>query len=177
MRRALVVALVLLVIAWLTYRVTRNESVPHPVAAPDSAQAGLKAATLYFAAPDGSGLFEESRELLDRGTLHERVATLVSELDRGPRGGGVAALPPGTAVLRVYLDDQGLMTLDLNRAFQQGFSGGSTAEYLAIASLVRTLAANVPGVRRLQITCGGAPLSTLGGHVPLGRPLDVSDWP
>jgi hypothetical protein len=68
------------------------------------------------------------------------------------------------------------MTLDLSRAFQQGFRGGSTAEYLAIASLVRTVSANVPGVERILITCGGAPMSTLGGHIALDRPLDVTEW-
>jgi len=69
------------------------------------------------------------------------------------------------------------MTLDLSRAFVQGFHGGSTAEYLAIASLVRTIADNVPEVKRLLLVCGGEPLSTLGGHLPLDRPIDVSDWP
>jgi spore germination protein GerM len=104
------------------------------------------------------------------------VVALVDELNRGPREGGVAALPAGTAVLNVYADDDGLLTLDLTRAFLQGFQGGSSAEYLALASLVRTLGANMPEVRRVQIACGGAPLLTLGGHLPLDRPLEVTEW-
>ena len=107
--------------------------------------------------------------------LHERVAALVAELDRGPRGRGVAALPAGTAVLHVYLDDEGLLTLDLSRAFLQNFRGGSGAEYLAVASLVRTLGANEPEVRQVLIVCGGTPLQTLGGHLPLDRPFDVTE--
>ena len=69
------------------------------------------------------------------------------------------------------------MTLDLSRAFRQGFRGGSSAEYLAIASLVRTLGANLPELKRVRIVCDGEPISSLGGHLPLDQPLDVSDWP
>src|SRR5204863_8101472 len=105
------------------------------------------------------------------------VATLVGELDRGPTGPGAAALPPGTSLLHVFVDDEGLMTIDLSRAFQQGFRGGAQGEYLAVSSLVRTLAANVSGVKRVLIVCGGEPLATLGGHMPLDRPLDASELP
>jgi hypothetical protein len=87
----------------------------------------------------------------------------------------VAALPAGTSVLHVYLDERGLMTLDLSRAFQQGFQGGSNAEYLAVASLVRTIGANIPEVQRVLLVCGGNPLPTLGGHLPLDRPIEVGD--
>jgi hypothetical protein len=66
---------------------------------------------------------------------------------------------------------------DLSRSFVRGFRGGCGAEYLAVASLVRTLAANAPEVRRVLFVSGGEPLATLGGHVPLDRPVDVSDWP
>ncbi len=143
----------------------------------DTTSAGVRTVRLYFAAPDGDGLVVEPRDVPEQTELRDRVTTLVAELDRGPRGGGVGALPPGTAVLHVYLDDRGVMTLDLSRAFQDRFEGGTTAEYLALATLVRTLSANVDGVRRVQIVCGGAPIPTLGGHLPLDRPLDVAEWP
>ena len=76
----------------------------------------------------------------------------------------------------MYLDDRGLMTLDLSGAFRQGFHGGSNAEYLAIASLVRTISANIPQVKRVLIVCAGRPISTLNGHLPLDQPLDVAEW-
>jgi len=132
---------------------------------------------LFFAAASGERLVSESRELPESATLHEQVAALVGELDRGPTGPGVAALPPGTSLLHVYLDNEGLMTVDLSRAFQQGFRGGAGSEYLAVSSLTRTLAANVPEVKRVLIVCGGEPIATLGGHLPLDRPLDVSEMP
>ena len=132
---------------------------------------------LYFGAANGDSLVAEPREMIEPSGLHDRVVALVAELDRGPRGRGVAVLPAGTSVLRVFLDDRGLITLDLSGAFRQRFRGGSSAEYLAVASLIRTIGANVPEAKRVLIVCAGRPIPTLGGHLPLDRPLDVSDWP
>lgn len=178
-RRALVVTVALALFAGATWwwgRRGRPNEAPAPVAA-DSARAGVRSVQLYFAAPGGDSLVSEAREVVDAPDVGRRVRALVTELDRGPRGRGVAALPAGTTVLRCYLDDSGLLTLDLTGAFRQGFRGGSTAEYLAIASLVRTLGANVPEVKRVLVVCAGRPIATLGGHLPLDQPLDVQDWP
>lgn len=171
------VGLVLLAVGWFGWRARRERPIPAPPAAADSAAAGVRSVRLYFAAVNGDSLVAEPREVLAAESLRERVTALVAELDRGPRGAGVAAIPAGTAALHVFLDAHGLLTLDLSRAFQQGFRGGSCAEYLAVASLVRTLGANLPEVRRVRIVCGGRPVATLGGHIPLDQPLDVSDWP
>lgn len=176
-RRLLVLSVVLVAVAWFAFQWRQRPDAPPPVANADSTAAGVRSVRLYFAAPGGDSLVAELREVLEAATVHERVAGLVVELDRGPRSGGIAALPAGTAVRHVFLDDRGLLTLDLTRAFQQGFRGGSGAEYLAVASLVRTLGANLPEVRRVLIVCGGRPLATLGGHLPLDQPLDVNDWP
>jgi hypothetical protein len=178
MRRILAGLLVVAALAWAGWHWLRPAPPPPPPGnAADSSGAGVRSVRLYFASPSGDSLVAEPRELVEAANLHDRVATLVAELDHGPRGGGVAALPAGTSVLHVFFDDHGLLTLDLSRAFQQGFRGGTGAEYLAIASLVRTLGANLPEVRRILIVCGGEPLPTLGGHLPLDQPLDVSDWP
>jgi len=179
MRRLLIGALVIAVLAWAAWRWMHPPSGPAATgdSKPDSVSTGFKAVRLYFAAPSGDSLIGESRELAEAQSLHERVAALVGELDRGSSGSGLAALPAGTSVLRVYLDDRGLMTLDLSRAFQQGFHGGSSAEYLATASLVRTIGANLPEVKRVLLVCGGAPIASLGGHLPLDRPIEVSELP
>ena len=179
MRRVLIGALILAVLAFVAWRVTHRTRAPR-VAAPapaDTANAGVKAVKLYFGATDGDGLVTETREVMDASDVHTRIATLVEQLDRGPLHGGVAVLPAGTAVLHAYLDDRGLLTLDLSKAFVQGFHGGSTTEWLAVASLVRTLADNVPEVKRIELACGGTSIATLGGHLALDRPLEVSEWP
>jgi hypothetical protein len=177
-RRILVVLLVLAALVWAGQRWLRPANVAAPaVTAADSTAAGVRSARLYFAAPSGDSLVVEPRELVESAGLHDRVAALVAELDRGPRAGGVAALPAGTSVLHVFMDERGLLTLDLSRSFQQGFRGGAGAEYLAVASVVRTLGANLTGIKSVLIVCGGEPLATLGGHLPLDQPLDIADWP
>lgn len=177
-RRVLIVALILAVLAWVAVRWTERRSGPAgPPAAADTVSAGFRAVQLYFASPGADSLVGEPRELIEPATLHERVAALVRELDRGPSRGGVAVLPAGTSVRFAYLDPDGLLTVDLSRSFVQEFRGGAGAEYLAVASLVRTLSANVAGVKRVLMVCGGEPLATLGGHVPLDRPIDASDLP
>jgi hypothetical protein len=178
MRRLLIGLGIIAVLAWLTWRwaaiPTRK---PTLTAGVDSVGTGFKAVQLFFAAPSGDSLVSEAREMADVQGLHERVAALVQALDRGPTGRGVAALPAGTSVLHVYLDDRGRMTIDLSRAFRQRFRGGANAEYLAVASLIRTIGANLPEVRSVLLVCGGNSLSTLGGHVPLDQPIEVSALP
>jgi spore germination protein GerM len=178
MKRTLVGGLTFAVLAWAAWRFSVVGTPPEPTPVrPDSVSTGLRAARLFFASTDGDSLVSESRDLAESGVLHERVASLIAELARGPRGSAVTTLPAGTKLLHVYLDDQGLMTLDLSPEFTRGFHGGSTAEYMAVASLVRTLAVNVPEARRVLIKCGGQPLATLGGHVPCDQPFDVQEWP
>ncbi len=177
-RLALLLILALLAIAALAiWRLGRRETPPPAPPGVDTVSAGVHSVQLWFGAAEGDSLVREDRDVVEAAALHERVSELITELEHGPQHGGVRTLPGGTTLLHVYLDDRGLLTLDLSRAFQQNFRGGSGAEYLAIASLVRTAASNLPEVKRVMIVCGGAPLPSLGGHLPLDRPLDVSDWP
>ncbi len=171
----LVVLAAMAAAAWFGWRESRKRSDTAAIAAaePDTAQAGVRAMTLWFASPDGDSLVSEARELPEREGLHDRLASLVAALADGPARRGLPVLPVGTTVLHAYLADDGLLTLDLSRPFQQGFRGGTRAEVFAVDAIVRTLRANEPGVRSVLITCGGAPLATLGGHLPLDRPLPV----
>ena len=136
---------------------------------------GFRTARLFFAAADGESLVVETREQLETHNFHDRVASLVDELERGPKQRGLRTIPRGSAVLHAYLDDRGLLTLDLSRPFVDGFQGGSTAEYLAIASIARTITSNLPDVKRVMLVCGGLPLPTIAGHLPLDRAIDVAD--
>jgi hypothetical protein len=177
-RRVFVLLLLVAVLVAVTWFATRSPEEPSsgPPQA-DSMSTGFRSARLYFASANGESLVVETREQLETQNFHDRVASLVDELERGPKSQGLRTLPPGTAVLHAYLDDRGLLTLDLSRSFRDAFKGGAAAEYLAIASLTRTIAANLPEVKRVMTVCGGAPLPTLGGHLPLDRAIDVADLP
>jgi spore germination protein GerM len=146
-------------------------------ALPDTAGAGFRSARLWFVAPSGDRLVSEPREIIEQAALHDRVAFLLDGLARGPSGPGLTLLPAGTSLRRAFLDDHGLLTLDLSGAFRSGFRGGAGAEELAVGALVRTMGDNLPEVKRVQIVCEGAPLASLGGHLPLDRPLELTDWP
>jgi len=177
-RRVFLFALLVAGLAWITWLATRPpQTLEGRNLKPDSMSTGFKSARLYFASSSGESLMIETREQLESQNFHDRVAALVAELEQGPEARGLRTLPRGTTVLHVYIDDRGLLTLDLSRPFRDGFRGGSAAEYLAIASLTRTLAANLPEVKRVMLVCGGQPIPTLGGHLPIDRPMDVTDLP
>ena len=172
--RVLLALLALSVLAWMAWTFARTRLAPPDVApAPtDTTQTGMRAATLWFADDSGDSLVSEVRELPEQDGLHERLGQLVDALARGPEHRGVAVLPTGTSVLHAYLDDGGLLTLDLSRPFQQGFHGGSRAEDLVLGSLLRTIGSNLPEAKRVLVVCGGAPIASLGGHLPLDQPID-----
>lgn len=170
-----IVALLAAVLAWLGVRFAHRAAPERArVAAHDSTTAGFASVTLFFPAVSGDSLVAETRSVITQSDLRARVGELVTELARGATGPALALLPSGTAVLHAYLDDRGLLTLDLTPAFRDGFRGGSSAEYLDVTSLARTIAANVPEAHRLQLACGGEPLPTLGGHLSLAQPLDLT---
>jgi hypothetical protein len=177
LRALVIVTLGIAVLASAAWFFTHQDEPLPALPGVDSVGTGVQSVQLFFAAPAGDSLVSEPRDVVEGGTLHDRVASLIAELERGSKADGVKLLPEGTALRHAYLDERGLLIVDLTRAFQQNFRGGSGAEQLAIASLVRTLAANIEDVRQVRLVCGGAPLLSLGGHLPLDRPLDVSDWP
>jgi hypothetical protein len=176
-RRLILIGVVLIGVALLAQRMLEERRAEAPAEVfSDTTEAGLRPVTLLFASGAGDRLTSEVRELPEVGDLHARLATLVAALEQGPRQGGVRALPAGTQLMHAYLDEAGLLTLDLSPPFRQGFRGGARAEELALASLVRTIAANVPEAERIRLVCGGQPLATLAGHFPLDQPLDPDDW-
>jgi spore germination protein GerM len=171
--------LILAVLAWAAWRwsLRSGEVTAVNPAASDTAGTGFQSARLWFVARSGDSLVSEPREVIEQTGVHERVAALLGELVRGPTGAGLSLLPAGTTLRHAYLDERGMLTLDLSGAFRSGFRGGAGAEELAVGALLRTLGDNLPEVKRVVIVCEGVPLVSLGGHLPLDRPLELADWP
>jgi spore germination protein GerM len=82
-------------------------------------------------------------------------------------------LPAVAEVHDVYLVDPGLAVIDLNSAFADGHRSGILVEELTIASLARTLSANVPGINRIKILVDGKGRDTLAGHADISGFYDV----
>jgi hypothetical protein len=84
------------------------------------------------------------------------------------------ALAPGADVKDVYLLNGGIAIIDISPEFANGHRSGVFVEELTVASLVQTLAANVPGVTRVKILVDGKERETLAGHADLMSFYDVN---
>lgn len=82
-------------------------------------------------------------------------------------------LAAGAEVRQVFLVDPGMAVIDLNSAFVEGQVSGVLAEELTVASLIQTLATNMPGLTRVKILIDGKERETLAGHADLIGFYDV----
>lgn len=82
-------------------------------------------------------------------------------------------LPAGADIRDVYMVDPGLAVIDLNEALADGHRSGVLIEELTVASLVQTLAANIPGIGRVKILVDGKERETLAGHADLTQFFDT----
>jgi len=148
-----------------------EEAAP-PVAEGHAAGAGRRISVrLYFEAPDREGLLPEEREVAFSADLPRQLRTVVEELAKGSTTGLVSTLPPGTRVLEVFVQARGVAWVDLSSEATSGLPGGSKAELLTVYSVVNTLVTNFPAVSRVRIVVNDQPVTSLGGHVDLSRPL------
>ena len=77
-------------------------------------------------------------------------------------------------VRNVFLVDPGVAVIDLNSAFVDGQVSGVLSEELTIASMIRTLSVNIPGLGRVKFLVDGKERQTLAGHADLSNLYDVS---
>ena len=126
---------------------------------------------LFFQAADRSGLVIEERAVALAPELSRQVRTVVEELARGSRIGLQPTLPAATRVLDVFVSARGVAYVDLSKEVAQQHPGGSEAELITVYSVVNSLTANFPAVKRVQILVDDRPTPTLAGHVDLTRPL------
>lgn len=125
---------------------------------------------LYFAAPQGTYLVAEAREI--EGCLEETecLQETVQALVHGPVSELLPILPE-QALLRGVSVADGSATVDFSRELVDAHPGGSVSELLTVYGLADTLAANFPQVRQVRILVEGAPVETLKGHVDLRQPI------
>jgi hypothetical protein len=163
-------------LAWYFTRTAEREQ-PELATSEVDIPVGTRYVVLFFASAGADSLVSEGRQILESASVSQNVRSLIEELGRGPRDGQLRPLlPAGAEVKHVFFDEEGQAYVDFSPELASGFQGGSTAEYLLLASLVRTLSVNLPTVRSLTLTVGGRPTQTLGGHFPLGQSLLVGDW-
>jgi hypothetical protein len=126
---------------------------------------------LYFEAADQGGLVPEERSVPLAGDLARQIQTVIQELIRGSTTGLVPTLPPEAQVLEAFVSARGIAYVDFSPEIRQAALGGSQAELVAVYSIVNSVAANFPAVKKVQILIEDRPVTTLSGHVDLSRPL------
>ena len=103
-----------------------------------------------------------------------RSKQLLNTLLAGPVDPEARTLPPDAALLAFYLLPDGTAIADFSEAMATSIPSGIESEQLAVDSIARTLAANVPQVKQLKILIHGQEVDTLAGHLDLTQTFEVS---
>jgi spore germination protein GerM len=134
----------------------------------ESESGSKQSVTLYFPSSSNQGkLVAEVRSMTMAVNDSDRIRQIVLALIAGPTQGGGRPLPPSADVRAVFLTKEGIAYLDLSSSALSGFLPGIESETLAIYSIVDSLAANVPAVKKVKILVQGQEAETLDGHADL----------
>lgn len=124
-------------------------------------------ATLYFPALNEGRILPESRSLTWAQADTDRVRQVVLALAEGSHQGYGHVLAASTTVHAVFLAADGTAYLDLSNDILGDFIPGIESETLAIYSIVDSITANIPSVKRVQFLIQGQQVETLDGHADL----------
>jgi spore germination protein GerM len=128
-------------------------------------------ARLYYVSTDGTRLVGVDREVsYSEGPTALAQQIVNAQLAPVPAG-LVSAIPLGTTLRALYLDDKGDVFVDLSKEASTGHPGGSQNELLTIYTIVNALTANLPAVKSVQLLVDGKQVDTLAGHIDLRKPF------
>jgi hypothetical protein len=107
----------------------------------------------------------------------ERSRQLLLALIANPPTADQRTLPASTTLLGFYILPDGTAVADFSDSLSSETPSGILSESMAVNSIVQTLAANVPQLRRLKILIHGQEVDTLAGHVDLTGFFDLNPAP
>jgi len=144
-----------------------------PLAPPVSGP--MERVTLFIAHDEDGTLRPESAQIPMPSDRQQRAEELLRTLvSRYLEKNSTHPLGAGAEVRSVFLVDPGGAVIDVNSAFADTHRSGVLVEVLTVASLIHTVAANVPGISRVRILVDGKARETLAGHADLSSYYDVS---
>ncbi|MDD5564849.1 MAG: GerMN domain-containing protein, partial [Thermoanaerobaculaceae bacterium] len=163
--RPIVAALVVLGVLAAVVLLGRRHRAPAPPPAAEEATPAptpVPAALVLFFPGDDAMLHREAREVpeLPAG-VPARIKLVMEELVAGSHQGFAPAVPWGATVQAVFLDRDGNAWVDLTPPPADVVAGTDGELDLAYAA-VNSIAANCPGVRRVQLLFGGQQVATFG---------------
>ena len=126
---------------------------------------------LYFLGPNHRFLKAEERALVQQTGVVERASSILHALIEGPRGDLLPTIPAETGLLALYVTQDGIAYVDLDRAISDKHPGGSLSEMFTIFSIVNTLALNIPEIEAVKILIEGREAKTLAGHIDIRFPF------
>lgn len=150
----------------------RRELIQQAAAA--AAEPKAKARLFWAADPDDTSLAPVTVELPLSNNPVLRAKQVLNTLLAGPVDAELRTLPSDAELLAFYLLPDGTGIADFSENLATSTPSGIQSEQLAVDSLVRTLAVNVPQVQRLRILIHGQEVETLAGHVDLMEPFVVN---
>ena len=100
--------------------------------------------------------------------LNQVVTALIQETPPNFRN----TIPRGTELNEVYIDSQQTAYLDFSSHLIDGHIGGTTAEFLTVSAILKTVFDAFPDdIKQVQILIAGEEVETIAGHLDLSKPL------
>ncbi len=138
-------------------------------AALQSAKGTEQTITLYFPSDDEGLLISESRQIAWAANDTDRIHQIILALIDGSLKGLRRPLPPTAELRAAFLTADGTAYLDFSSNALVPFVPGVQSETLTIYSIVNSLAANIPAVKRVRILVQGQEVDTLNGHADMNE--------
>ncbi|MGH7247268.1 MAG: GerMN domain-containing protein [Pseudomonadota bacterium] len=143
----------------------RREVVAPPISTPTDVVASAQMFWLSTAQPDQ--LSAVSVRLPLSADPVERAKQLIGALIANPPAPAQRTLPVGATLLGFYILPDGTAVADFSDALASEMPSGILSEWMAVSSIVQTLAAGVPKITRLKILIHGQEAETLAGHIDI----------
>lgn len=103
--------------------------------------------------------------------LNQVVTALIQETPPNFRN----TIPRGTELHEVYIDNQQTAYLDFSSHLTDGHIGGTTAEFLTVTAILKTVFDAFPEyIKQVQILIDGKEIKTIAGHLNLSQPLRLT---
>jgi germination protein M len=174
LRKAVTIAVLIMIVVVAAWYIRERVSGPSRLRGPGRMEM-TREVTLYFGSSDGSSLVGEQREVESGRDVLVNLRRVIEELIGGPRGDLVASIPASARLRGVFIHDRTAF-VDFSEEIVRDFSGGTTAEYMLVSSLVQTVCGNFPEVEAVRILVEGEEVDTVGGHLLVSGPLRAQEW-
>jgi len=148
----------------------RREVLAPPIVTPTDIKA--KAQVFWAVAPDRIAPVEVELEL--SADPVQRAKQVLHSLIEDPPTNDQRTVPADATVLAFYILPDGTAIADFSDALTSETPSGIISEQVTLSSITRTLAINLPGLRRLKILIHGQEVDTLAGHVDLTGYFDLN---